>query len=68
MEPLKIKKKKPAPVINFKKINKLRVKQNLLADRDEILQEGGFQKWQRTKRQTMIINKPKSMFIETHML
>lgn len=40
----------------------------MFPDRDKILREGGLPKWQRTRRQVMLVNKPDSMFLGTHML
>jgi hypothetical protein len=58
------------PKIEFRRINKIRV-QNLWrgtgkAVRDDLLTTGGFPKFFRTKRQNLLINKPASMFEDTH--
>lgn len=59
------------PKIDFQKINKLRVKNltngtgNII--RDELIENGGAAKFFRTKRQTIIMNKPLSMWESTHL-
>ena len=59
------------PQIDFSRINRLRVKHNQYGTgkdvREDLLAHGGATKFFRTKRQNMIVNKPFSMFENTHL-
>lgn len=50
------------PLIDFKKINKIRLKDSLVPSEEDV------QKFVRTRRQAKALHTPKSMFIQTHML
>ena len=54
------------PIIDHVKRNIERVKVNMLPYRDQVIQDGGLSKWHRTRRQVMFVNKPLSMFDDTH--
>ena len=58
------------PKLEFGKINKIRVKTLWKGTgreiREDLIATGGFSKYNRTKRQNLTINKPASMFEDTH--
>ena len=59
------------PAIDFSRINKLRVHNNVNGTgkelREDLICMGGTSKFFRTKRLNMLINKPASMFEGTHL-
>ena len=58
------------PKINFLNINKKKVSNNWNGTgkevREDLMALGGFSKFYKTKRQNMLINKPMSLFLDTH--
>jgi len=66
-----LKEKPGLPVLDFYKINRLRINHNTSGTganlREHLVAQGGASTFFRTKRLNMIINKPLSMFDSTHL-